>query len=316
MTKNKAVLTLSAVAAAVLVACGGGGSGGSSSGSSASASGKVIDGYVSGATVFVDLNNNGKFDLGEPNTKTNATGDYTLSPVTQGAKLVSFGGTDISTGNLSTLVLSTVVSAAGTVTNAHMSPVTTLIAQLAGSSATPAALAAAQTKVNTLLGLPTTTNLLAVDPILTANDSTATQVARTDALSIVKAVTQLATLVKTAQAQTTTPASSLAAQAGVLAALVTRADNNTATDLTSTTDLQNIFTAASVTVPPAATTSLASANSAVKSASSTNDVATQQNTYEDTNTSKAPTPAVDNGGSGTPTGGSGTGGSGTGGSST
>ena len=305
MTKNKVALTLTAVAAAVLVACGGGGSSG---GGSASASGKVIDGYVSGATVFVDLNNNGTFDSGEPNTKTNANGDYSLSPVTQGAKLVSFGGTDVSTGNPSTLVLSTVVSAAGTVSNAHMSPVTTLIAQLAGPGATPAALAAAQTKVNSLLGLPSTTNLLAVDPIQTANDLGATQTARTDALSITKAVVQLATLIKTAQDQTTTAAASLAAQASVLSALATRANNSTVTDLTSATDIQAVFTAAAVTVSNSEVTALANANTAIESATSTDAVATQQNTYEDTNTTNAPVPDVGNGGS--PTGGSGTGGTG------
>jgi len=307
MTKNKVALTLTAVAAAVLVACGGGGSSGGSS--SASASGKVIDGYVRGATVFVDLNNNGTFDSGEPNTKTNANGDYSLSPVTQGAKLVSFGGTDVSTGNPSTLVLSTVVSAAGTVSNAHMSPVTTLIAQLAGAGATPAALAAAQTKVNSLLGLPSTTNLLAVDPIQTANDSGATETARTDALSIAKAVVQLATLIKTAQDQTTTAAASLAAQTSVLSALETRANNNTVTDLTNATDIQAVFTAAAVTVSNAEVTALASANAAIESATSTDAVATQQNTYEDTNTTNAPTPDVDNGGSST--GGTSTGGSST-----
>lgn len=307
--KTHIALAITAISAAVLVACGGGTSGGS--GSSSSASGKVIDGYVKDATVFLDLNNNGKFDSGEPNTKTNANGDYTLSPVSQGSKIVSFGGTDISTGNPSTLVLSTIVSTAGTVTNAHMSPVTTLIAQLAGNNASPVALAAAQTKVNSLLGLPSSTDLLATDPIKTANDTGATETARTDALSIAKAVTQVATLIKTAQASTSTAADSSTAQAGVLSALVTRANTNTVTDLTNTTDLKDIFTAASVTVAPGEVTDLATANTAVKSATSTTDVATQQNTYEDANTTNAPKPNVDNGGSGTPTGGTSTGGSST-----
>tara|TARA_B100000700_G_scaffold208593_1_gene229298 strand:- start:51924 stop:53456 length:1533 start_codon:yes stop_codon:yes gene_type:complete len=41
-------------------------------------SGKVIDGYVSGATVFVDINGNGQLDDGEPNGESTDAGDYTL----------------------------------------------------------------------------------------------------------------------------------------------------------------------------------------------------------------------------------------------
>lgn len=63
----------------ILSACGGG-SGGSTNSSEnvASASGKVIDGYISGATVFLDLNFNGVLDAGEPQTVSGDFGDYTL----------------------------------------------------------------------------------------------------------------------------------------------------------------------------------------------------------------------------------------------
>lgn len=42
------------------------------------AQGTVIDGYLSGATVFIDVNGNGQLDAGEPNTTTDAQGNYTL----------------------------------------------------------------------------------------------------------------------------------------------------------------------------------------------------------------------------------------------
>jgi hypothetical protein len=59
--------------------------------------GTAIDGYLSGATVFIDVNGNGQLDTGEPSTTTDAQGNFTLPGGTSGP-LVAFGGTDISTG--------------------------------------------------------------------------------------------------------------------------------------------------------------------------------------------------------------------------
>ncbi len=48
------------------------------SSSGTAVSGKVIDGYISGATVFLDLNGNEQLDSNEPSAITNAEGDYDL----------------------------------------------------------------------------------------------------------------------------------------------------------------------------------------------------------------------------------------------
>ncbi len=61
---------------ALLVACGGGGEGSSAPGAF---SGKVIDGYIVGATVCLDLNSNTKCDAGEPSTTTTAGGAYSFT---------------------------------------------------------------------------------------------------------------------------------------------------------------------------------------------------------------------------------------------
>ncbi|MCK4440828.1 MAG: DUF1800 family protein, partial [Sulfurovaceae bacterium] len=71
--------------------------------------GKVIDGEIKGATVFLDLNRNDKIDNGEPNTTTESDGSFTLilyeshqqhkNYLNHTAPLVAFGGTDIRTGN-------------------------------------------------------------------------------------------------------------------------------------------------------------------------------------------------------------------------
>ena len=64
---------------AVLTACGGGGGGSSSSGTSTTIAGAVIDGYIEGATVCLDVNDNGVCDASEPSVVTGANGAYTLS---------------------------------------------------------------------------------------------------------------------------------------------------------------------------------------------------------------------------------------------
>ncbi|MDW3136306.1 hypothetical protein [Vibrio sp. 1288] len=77
---NKYTKTLLAtVITTSLAACGGGGSGGNNDeGARATVSGKVIDGYISGATVFLDLNFNGKLDEGEPSAITGKDGGFDL----------------------------------------------------------------------------------------------------------------------------------------------------------------------------------------------------------------------------------------------
>ena len=58
-------------------------------------SGKVIDGYITGATVFMDKDGDGVLDANEVSTTTDNDGDFTLSGE---GSLVATGGTDISTG--------------------------------------------------------------------------------------------------------------------------------------------------------------------------------------------------------------------------
>lgn len=83
MKKTTLFITLG-MFSALLTACGGGSGGGntpSTSGgvSKSSITGQVIDGYLVGATVFLDKNLNSKLDDGEPTTQTTAGGKYTLA---------------------------------------------------------------------------------------------------------------------------------------------------------------------------------------------------------------------------------------------
>lgn len=74
MKKQIAAATI--IAAAMLAGCGGGGS---ATPTTATVVGKVADGYLENATVFMDKNNNYLWDEGEPKTTTDANGAYTLT---------------------------------------------------------------------------------------------------------------------------------------------------------------------------------------------------------------------------------------------
>ncbi len=115
----------------LLSACGGGGGGGSGPLVSANAlTGVVVDGYLQGATVFLDLNQNGVQDTGEPATTTDLNGRYALdySAVTgpvAGRTIVVIGGVDSDTGFAFTGKLAAPVEAASQAQ--VVTPLTTLV---------------------------------------------------------------------------------------------------------------------------------------------------------------------------------------------
>ncbi len=154
---------------------GGGGGGGGSDGGSGSAApletGTAIDGYLVNATVFQDVNDNGIFDSGEPNTTTDAQGNYAiaLDPSNPTAKLVSIGGTDSSTGQPFT---GTLTAPAGSTV---ISPLTTLVQSLVEANAdsdTPLSVADANEQLAAALGLDSGTNLLELDPVEAIENAT------------------------------------------------------------------------------------------------------------------------------------------------
>lgn len=103
MWKSKFTVELICIGVITLTACGGGNGGGTSV-----LSGKVVDGYINGATVCLDLNKNGVCDVGEPSGVTGVGGAYTLN-MPQGAVLadvpvlvnVPVGAVDESEGTIS-----------------------------------------------------------------------------------------------------------------------------------------------------------------------------------------------------------------------
>ncbi|TGQ63447.1 hypothetical protein EN829_031220, partial [Mesorhizobium sp. M00.F.Ca.ET.186.01.1.1] len=122
--------------------------------------GYVVDGYISGATVFADANGNGQFDLGEYSAVTDDFGHFVL----QGGPgdIVAIGGTDTSTD----------IGLTGKLTapsgSAVVSPLTTLVALLVNDPNSDLDVAEAQAKLLSGLGLAPDANLLTLDPITAA----------------------------------------------------------------------------------------------------------------------------------------------------
>jgi len=115
---------------------GGSGNGGAdipSLPSSMTISGRAIDGYLQGAKVCVDLNDNGECDPGDPSTTTSPNGSYSLTVDPQqawGKKMLAEIGpntVDISSGGHfpTAFTLATVIE--DPTTPIHITPITTLV---------------------------------------------------------------------------------------------------------------------------------------------------------------------------------------------
>ena len=92
-SRNIPLTALSLATAALIAACGGGGS---ASPGPTTISGAVIDGYITGATVCLDLNRNNVCDASEPSAVTTTNGAYSF---------VVPAGTDLSSRSTMHLVV-------------------------------------------------------------------------------------------------------------------------------------------------------------------------------------------------------------------
>lgn len=85
--KKQALAVICIISAGIIAGCGGGsGSGSVDSSTTTTISGKVADGYLSGAEVFLDKNGNYQWDSVEPKTTTDGNGAYSMTvPVADAA---------------------------------------------------------------------------------------------------------------------------------------------------------------------------------------------------------------------------------------
>jgi hypothetical protein len=161
-TKLLAVLTI--ISAGIIAGCGS-----STNTPTASISGKVADGYLVGATVFLDKNGNYQLDAGEPSTTTDANGAYTLNvdsadvgtyPVvamaTKGVTVDKDSGSPVA-GSYVLSMPATAIS--GSVSNNFISPMSSQLREMmeTGKYAT---MQQAMIDLSAKLGMPTGTNML------------------------------------------------------------------------------------------------------------------------------------------------------------
>jgi hypothetical protein len=180
---NKIGIMLSIVTMSALVI----GCGGSGATSKKPTTGTVIDDYISGAKVCVDMNKNGVLDgTDKPCTTTNATGQFSFgTTVPSDFPLVMSGGTDVGTGEAFTGTLS--APAGSTVIN----PLTTIVQAVVASGKS---VAEAQTIVKTSLGLPDV-DLTTYDPIAAMASGTDKQ--KTDAKNVFAQQSSIQTILTT-----------------------------------------------------------------------------------------------------------------------
>ena len=123
-------------------------------------SGGLADGYIAGATIFIDVNGNGVWDPGEPKTTTDDTGHFSFATKLTGP-IVGFGGTNIDTGLPNTMTLT--APAGSTIVN----PLTTIIQ---GMVASGMSIADATAGLCAALGLPPGVDLTKYDMLAHAGD--------------------------------------------------------------------------------------------------------------------------------------------------
>ena len=177
--------------------------GGTSAPTSSQISGKAIDAYLRGATVFFDQDGNGKLDAGEISTTTDKNGNYVLN-VPNGAKGVirAVGGVNVNPDgsdgapNTATLSAPLILDGNGQV-SLNVTPVTTLVQSLIQSDPTlnPAQ---AVIKLASALGV-SGLNLLTFDPIA-GESGGATQAIKDQSLALNKVSAQIVSLINSVTA--------------------------------------------------------------------------------------------------------------------
>lgn len=226
-------------------------------------SGVVQDGYVAGATVFIDVNGNGQLDTGEPSAVTGPNGAFSIVSNAVGS-IVALGGTNTDTGLPNTIPLKAPLGS--TVIN----PVTTLVAAIVESGVS---VEAAKATVAAALGIPASVDITSFDFLAPAATPEQAQVA----LDIQKTATQIVTLLNNvAEAAGATGTTGDALKAAVLQSVVESVKAGAPVDLTSVATVQTIL-AAVPNLPPAvaqqATTTVVAINQAIESATSAGGIA-------------------------------------------
>ena len=223
--------------------------------------GVVADGYIQGATLFVDTNGNKLLDAGEAWTITGPGGSFNLN-VNQAGTIVAIGGTNLDTGLANTMVL------AAPSDSDVINPLTTLVQAVIDQSGGVTTVAQAEAKVLAALGLSPTLDLLTYDLLAHGNDPTA--------LAAQKAAAMVVTLVAEAEAAAGSNGTTETKLIGALAGLIVSTATGATIDLTSTATLTPLLTTAGITNPAAVAGEVAIESETIANATSLTTIAAAQ----------------------------------------
>lgn len=222
--------------------------------------GRIVDAPIKGAAVFVDLNDNGTQDSGEPSAVTDNGGYFkvTMFDLSLGAaaKVVSLGGTDTLTGEaLPSLVL--ISDMPSDITQpANVTPLTTILAASDTAESKAELLAA--------LGVSGT-----VEELLIRDSWKAVEAGDADAKAAQRINQQLGMVLQTASTlrgdSDGASAQSVALALGVAAEIRKAAVSSFGLDLTSSTALQTVLTDALSAAEPDVSVEAAALNAVSQS---------------------------------------------------
>ncbi|MDB4721134.1 leucine-rich repeat protein, partial [Verrucomicrobiales bacterium] len=157
--------------------------------------GVVADGYISGSTVFIDLNGNGEFDIeNEPFAITDEKGKFQLTSLQTDAPILAFGGTDTSTNTVFNAQLS--APNGSTVIN----PLTTVIEKMVSSGKVETYQEANEKLVEAIgieLDDDEVFDLTQYDPLQVANEEDATEEEVEEAIATAQAAIQIGSIIVT-----------------------------------------------------------------------------------------------------------------------
>ena len=185
-----------ALSASLLAACGGGSSDsnsqstGQSISNGGSVAGKVIDGYVFGASVCFDSNSDSACTVSETIARSNTTGGYGLLNSSTGNLLAS-GGVNLDTKRNNSLTLRTINLVDGP-TVRQLTPLTTLLVSIVGNSQNLNTINEAKNLINAKFALGNF-DFITLDPIELSNTVAAGESLRNQALNAHKKACRLPT---------------------------------------------------------------------------------------------------------------------------
>ena len=238
--------------------------------------GTVADGYVSGATVFIDVNDNGVLDAGEDSTTTDDNGNFLL-PSTQTGPLRAVGGINTDTGLPNAITLSAPMGS--TVVN----PLTTVVQELVAQGVDPET---AESQVKAALGIDASVDLTTFDPLDPSADADTALSVQQAAVSVAVVLT---TIIATSGGDTQAEAAGLQSIAEAIVAL----PPGQPLDLTDTAIITTILTDALPDVSgqeiTALTTQTTAQTAAIEQSTNIDEITVVQSNYDPALTGTAAT---------------------------